>query len=242
MNAPLHIGQPHVAAGVAEGEAFVVEAEQMQDRGMPVVDVALVEDRFVTEVVGRAVAEASLHTATGHPCGIAGVVAVAAVGGLSIRGATEFAAPEDQRVLQQSPFGQVVQQPRDGLVGRAGMPAVVFLQITVLIPAAVADFDEAHARFEQSPSHQALPTEVIGPGGADAIQRLRPGRLAAQADHFAGIHRVADDLPDRGIDIPDQPSRAVSPSRRTASSPSPRPRSVRRPAHDRSRPDIPAAR
>ena len=52
----MHVGQAEVAAGVAEGEAFVVEAEQVQDRGLQVVDVDRVLDDVEAEVVGLAVA------------------------------------------------------------------------------------------------------------------------------------------------------------------------------------------
>ena len=51
----MHIGQPEVAAGVAVGEPGVVEAEQVQDRGVQVVDVHGVLDGLVAEFVGRAV-------------------------------------------------------------------------------------------------------------------------------------------------------------------------------------------
>ena len=49
------VGQAEVAAGVAVGEAFVVEAEQVQDRGLQVVDVDRVLDDVEAEVVGAAV-------------------------------------------------------------------------------------------------------------------------------------------------------------------------------------------
>ena len=52
---PVHVGQAEVAAGVAVGQLLVVEAEQVQDRGVQVVDVDLVLDRVVAVVVGGAV-------------------------------------------------------------------------------------------------------------------------------------------------------------------------------------------
>ena len=97
------------------------------------------------------------------------MVVVATVGDLGIRRAAKLAAPEDQRVLQQPAFGQVMQQPRDRLVGRSGMLAVIFLQITMLVPAAVTDFHEAHPGFQQSPGDEALSAEVVGLGVADAV-------------------------------------------------------------------------
>jgi len=61
------VGQPKVAAGEAEGEFGVVEAEEVQDRGVQVVDVDAVFDGFVAEFVGRAVQRAPLHAAAGQP-------------------------------------------------------------------------------------------------------------------------------------------------------------------------------
>ena len=46
------IGQAKVAAGIAVGEAFVIEAEQVQNRGVQVVDVHLVLGGVVAVVVG----------------------------------------------------------------------------------------------------------------------------------------------------------------------------------------------
>ena len=56
----MNIGQAEIAAGVAVGESLVVEAEQVQDRGVQVVDVDLVLDRVEAEFVGGAVDVARL--------------------------------------------------------------------------------------------------------------------------------------------------------------------------------------
>ena len=53
---PCNVGQAVVAALEAEGQAFVVEAEQVQDRGLQVVDVDLVLGDREAELVGLAVA------------------------------------------------------------------------------------------------------------------------------------------------------------------------------------------
>ena len=62
----MHIGQPVVAAAVAEGEAFVVEAELVQDRGMQVVDGQWIEDGVRAELVGLAIGDATFEAATRH--------------------------------------------------------------------------------------------------------------------------------------------------------------------------------
>ena len=72
------VSQAHFAAGVAVGKLLVVQAEQVQDRRVPVVDVHSACDRFVAVVVGRSVAQAAFHSASGHPHGVALVVVVAA--------------------------------------------------------------------------------------------------------------------------------------------------------------------
>ena len=54
-HAAAHVGQAVVAAGVAVGQPLVVEAQQVQDRRVQVVDVDLVLDRVPAELVGRAV-------------------------------------------------------------------------------------------------------------------------------------------------------------------------------------------
>ena len=51
------VGEPEVAAGVAVSELFVVEAEQVEDRGLEVVDVDRVFGDVEAQVVGRAVGQ-----------------------------------------------------------------------------------------------------------------------------------------------------------------------------------------
>ncbi len=59
----LDIGQSLVTAFVEEGEAFVVEAEDVQDGGVEVVDVDGVLGGAEAEVVGAAVGQAAPHRA-----------------------------------------------------------------------------------------------------------------------------------------------------------------------------------
>ena len=53
----MDVGQAEVAAGEAVGERLVVEAEQVQDRGLEIVDVDRVLGDVEAEVVGRAVGQ-----------------------------------------------------------------------------------------------------------------------------------------------------------------------------------------
>ena len=66
-NLAADVGQPVVAAVVEIGETLVVEADQVQDRGVQVVDVGLVRRWRSAEFVGRADGHAALDAAAGHP-------------------------------------------------------------------------------------------------------------------------------------------------------------------------------
>ena len=96
----MHIRQTEVAARVAVGEPSVVEAEQMQHRGVQIVQVDFVVDRKVTVVVGRVILEARLHAAAGQSNRVAMRVVVAAIVALRGGRAAEFAAPEHERIIQ----------------------------------------------------------------------------------------------------------------------------------------------
>ena len=61
ITVPVDVGEPEVAARVAVGEPGVVEAHQVQDRGVEVVDVDGILGGAVAVVVGDAVAESRLR-------------------------------------------------------------------------------------------------------------------------------------------------------------------------------------
>src|SRR4051812_34124049 len=63
------VGQAHVAATGAEGQPFVVDAEQVQHGRVQVVDLDLVAHGLVAPLVGLAVGDAALHAAAGQPDG-----------------------------------------------------------------------------------------------------------------------------------------------------------------------------
>src|SRR4051794_9471307 len=87
-DATVDVGQAEVAAGVAVGEGLVVEAEQVEDRGVEVVDVDGVGHGLVAEVVGGAVDVAPLDASPGEPHGETVVIVVAPVhlAGVGARG------------------------------------------------------------------------------------------------------------------------------------------------------------
>ena len=132
----MDVGEAEVAAGVAVGEAFVVEAHEVEEGGVPVVDVHFVVHGFVAVVIGEAVVHAAFDAAAGHPEGEAFVVVVASVGALAVGGAAELATPDDEGVLEEVALFEVLKEAGDGLVE---LTAVVFEgggEVGVVVPVA----------------------------------------------------------------------------------------------------------
>jgi len=98
----MNVCQPEIAAAVAVREAFVVDAELMEDRGPHVVDGAFFLDGVIAEIVGRAVDHAAFDAAAGHPDAEAVGVVVASVAALRERRPAKFASPDNERVVEQA--------------------------------------------------------------------------------------------------------------------------------------------
>ena len=144
----------------------MVEAQEVQDRGVQVVNVDLVFDGLEAELVGRAVDVAALDAAAGQPHREAVVVMVAAVHLALIRArsrqldgrrAAELAAPDDQRVVEHPALFQILQEGADGLVALPAQLAMTGLEVVVIVPGlslTVPELDEPHAPLQQPPCGQ----------------------------------------------------------------------------------------
>ena len=101
------VSQAKVATGMAIGESLVIEAEQVQQRGVQVVQVYLAVDGLVAVVVRFAMDEAGVHAAASQQGAKAFLLMLAAVLGdgrgageiLAPVRAAEFARPHHQSVL-----------------------------------------------------------------------------------------------------------------------------------------------
>jgi len=104
---PLYIGQAHVAARIAIRQLLVVQTQQMQDGGVPVVDMDFAFDRFEAVVVSFAIGEASLHAATGcdgesaEAFGVAAACAAAQVPFAAVLGVTNLVGSTGQKDWSQ---------------------------------------------------------------------------------------------------------------------------------------------
>ena len=65
----MHVGQSAVDTVVIERQLLVVDAEQVQDRGVEIRDGDFVFRNEITDLIARSVAVAAFHTGSGEEAG-----------------------------------------------------------------------------------------------------------------------------------------------------------------------------
>ncbi len=73
---------------------------------------------------------------------------------LGVNRASEFAAPDDQRVVQHAALLEVFQQRVTGLIDVLALAGHPSGDIGMMVPVVVIDLNESHAAFGQSSRHQ----------------------------------------------------------------------------------------
>ena len=124
----MYVGQPVPASLVLEGQAFMVDSQQVQDRRLQVVNVDTIFGNVVAVGIGGPVGRSCFHTAAGHPHGKTSWVVIAAKVvrrefSLAIVGATELATPNDKRVIQQVSLFEILDKGSRCLVGFSALSA-----------------------------------------------------------------------------------------------------------------------
>lgn len=111
------VGEASLEPVVIKGQPLVVEAKQVQDRGVQIVDGGDVLLRLPAKQIRCTECVTSLDASAGKPSGEAVGIVVAAAGPFLKSGhAAKLGAPDDQRILEQAALFQVAQQGRSGLV------------------------------------------------------------------------------------------------------------------------------
>ena len=137
----------------------MVEAQEVQDRGVPIAEVDGVFDDVVGEIVGLAVDRAAFDAAAAHPDGEAARMMIAAVvllrqAALRIDRAAEFAAPDDERLVEQAALLQVLDEAVARLIDVAALVGQPAGDVGVRVPIVVIDLHEPHAALDQPPREQ----------------------------------------------------------------------------------------
>src|SRR5438067_9501613 len=66
-NSPMDVREAKIAAGVMERESLMIEAEQMQNRGLQIVNVNRLLDDVKPQLVSLTIGDAGFHSAAGQP-------------------------------------------------------------------------------------------------------------------------------------------------------------------------------
>ena len=116
-----NVGQAKLTALEEIGQLLMVDAQQMQDGGLKVVNMDAPFGYVESVVVGTAMYMARLHAAAAHPERKYAAMMIAAIvvglgRALRIRRPAELAAPNHQRIVQHPTLLQIKDQSRRWLV------------------------------------------------------------------------------------------------------------------------------
>ena len=143
------------------------------------------------QLVGGAVGHAAADAAAGHPEAVGLRVVIASLAaaqgrvGLHHRGASEFASPDHQGVVEQAALLQVEHQRGAGLIGGRRVAAHVAHHIGMGVPALVVQVHEPDPTLDHPSGQQAGPREGRLVGIAPVhLEGLR--RFGAQVHEFRG--------------------------------------------------------
>ena len=161
-NAAVHIGESVITALKAESELQVVESQQLQDGGVQVVDVHFAFDWSEAHFVGGTVNVSGFDSAAGQPHGKGIDVVIAAGGfpGFAHGSASEFAAPNDESIFEQSASFEVEYECSGGLIDFAADGVESGVEVSafsaVMVPVGVVQLDKANAAFDHAACQQAV--------------------------------------------------------------------------------------
>ena len=167
----MNVGQATIDAVMPDGQSCVVDAEQVQNGGVDIVDLCWTASvkRFVAPLIRLTVGHASLDATACEPIRKYIWIVVASLASLSAWHAAKFGGPQDYRLLQQAALLQVFQQRRRPDCHSSRQRPMITLDIFMGIPVtprktvivAGPDLDESHSSFQQPASNQALPPKVF---------------------------------------------------------------------------------
>lgn len=176
----MDVGQAEVPPGMPIREFRMVQAQQMQDRRVQIVEVDLVLDAVVAVFIRLTVGLACLGTSAGEPHRESVRVVVPAVRVLGRRRAPELSTPDHKRLVKQASRLEVLEQARNGPVHLRAHLGETVLEIEVMVPAVAVALHEPYAALAEPPGHEALAAEVFGNRIVEAVEAA--GRLAFAAD------------------------------------------------------------
>ena len=100
----MHIGKAKIPTLKTKGQSLVVQSQQMQDRGVKIMDMNLVLDNMKAKIIGLSERDSRLDTAARQANGKCVWMMIAPVAMVTIdhRCPAKFTTPDNQGVIEQS--------------------------------------------------------------------------------------------------------------------------------------------
>src|SRR4051812_417240 len=211
-DAAFNIRQPPIDAVVIEGQFFVIQPKQMQNRRVKIRNGNFVFRDEVPNVIRRPMPITLFHPRASQETRERRRMMVASrrIDALRRRAASEFRAPHQQRILQHPALLQVLDQSSDRLIQRRRLRVMILLQILMPIPIdawtaecpAIDDLHKTHPTFQKPSRHQTISAEPFISIIAEPIHFLCGLCFIIKAARFRNAHLHA-----RGKFIRTQPRR-----------------------------------
>ena len=128
----------------------MIKTQQVQQRRVEIVNVYGIFAYVESEVVGRSVDVTAFDATAGEKHREGSIVVVAAIAALSHGRATEFAAPDDEGIVEKAAVLEVLDESGDGLVGVLAVFRERFVQTAVLVPGFMEKLNEADVALNES--------------------------------------------------------------------------------------------
>ena len=156
----MHVSQSKVSAGIAVGERFMIESEEMEHGGMEIVNMNPLLNGRKAKLVSRSVNETRANPSARQPHGESVRIMVSSIDHAAIGpvigqfngwGPTKLAAPNHQGVFEHPALLQIFEERRDGPIAFSGQALMFRLNVIVTIPRlsrAMPQLNESYAPLE----------------------------------------------------------------------------------------------
>lgn len=106
------VGQSSVDATIADGESLVIDAEQMQESGVDIVDLGPLRtvERFKAPFIGFAISDSSADSTSAEPISENMWIVIAASAPLRTRHSTKLGRPKNDGILEHATLLEILDQ------------------------------------------------------------------------------------------------------------------------------------
>src|SRR5262249_24183197 len=154
----MNVGEPIIPALEAIGEFLVVQAHEMKNGRLEIVNVDTVFDGVIAEVIRCSVSNAGLDAAAGHPNGEGVLVMVPAKPFRSValfvhRRSAEFPSPNNKSAVQQTATLQISNQSGNRLIrllaaAHKAIAQVVAHRLPMAVPIPMIELHETDSALD----------------------------------------------------------------------------------------------